>query len=74
VATTENVSHPPDLWIAESHSLKGAPGERAWEDRRGVPRNSNRLIELADIALGLKEPSQRKKKASPRHPSDEPKD
>jgi hypothetical protein len=52
----------PDLWIAPNHSLKGAHGERAWENRRGGPPNSSRLIELADIALGLKKPSQRKRK------------
>jgi hypothetical protein len=55
----------PDLWIAPNHSLKGAHGERAWENRRGGPPNSSRLIELADIALGLKKPSQHKRKASP---------
>jgi hypothetical protein len=54
----------PDLWIAPNHSLKGAHGERAWENRRGGPPNSSRLIELADIALGFKKPSQRKKKPS----------
>lgn len=54
----------PDLWIAPNHSLKGAQGERAWENRQGGPPNSSRLIELADIALGLKKPSQRKKKPS----------
>ena len=52
----------PDLWIAPNHSLKGAHGERAWENRQGGPPNSSRYIELADIALGLKKPSQRNKR------------
>jgi hypothetical protein len=54
----------PGLWIAPNHSLKGAHGERAWENRRGGPPNSSRYIELADIALGLKDPSPRKRKPS----------
>jgi hypothetical protein len=52
----------PDLWIAPHHSLKGANGERAWENRRGGPPNSSRFIELADIALGLKKPEPRPRK------------
>jgi hypothetical protein len=54
----------PGLWIAPNHSLKGAHGERAWENRLGGPPNSSRYIELADIALGLKKPSQRRMKPS----------
>lgn len=54
---------PPDgLWIAPKYSLKGPAGERAWENRPGGPPNSSRLLELADIALGLKKPSPKKKK------------
>jgi hypothetical protein len=52
----------PGLWIAPHHSLKGANGERAWENRRGGPPNSSRFIELADIALGLKKPAPRRRK------------
>lgn len=45
---------PPDgLWIAPKYSLKGPAGERAWDNRPGGPPNSTRLLELADIALGL---------------------
>lgn len=52
------------LWIAPRYSLKGPTGERAWENRPGGPPNSSRLLELADIALGLKKPSLRKPKHS----------
>lgn len=52
-----------DLWIAPRHSLKGN-GERGWESRSGAP-NSSRLLELADIALGVKKPAGRKKRTSP---------
>lgn len=52
----------PGLWIAPHHSLKGTNGERAWENRRGGPPNSSRLMELADIALALKKPAPRARK------------
>lgn len=52
------------LWIAPRYSLKGANGERGWDNHLGGPPNSRRLLELADIALGLKKPAQ-KEKAGP---------
>jgi hypothetical protein len=52
-----------DLWIAPRHSLK--TGERAWENRPGGAPNSSRLLELADIALGVKKPATRKKRTPP---------
>jgi|SRR5215472_2115639 len=53
-----------DLWIAPRYSLKGSSGERAWENRPGGPPNSSRFLELADIALGIKKPGVKKKKAA----------
>jgi hypothetical protein len=53
-----------DLWIAPRYSLKGPAGERAWENRPGGAPNSSRFLELADIALGIKKPSMKKKKTS----------
>jgi hypothetical protein len=53
-----------DLWIAPRYSLKGPAGERAWENRPGGAPNSSRFLELADIALGTKKPSPKKKKTS----------
>jgi hypothetical protein len=50
-----------ELWIAPRYSLKGANGERAWENRPGGPPNGQRMLELADIALGLKKPEPTKK-------------
>ena len=55
-------SSPDGLWIAPKYSLKGPAGERAWENRPGGPPNSGRLLELADIALGLKKPSPKRRK------------
>lgn len=46
-----------DLWIAPRYSMKGPAGERAWENRLGGVPNSSRLLELADIALGLQKPT-----------------
>ncbi|HZD94235.1 MAG TPA: hypothetical protein VE133_08275 [Candidatus Sulfotelmatobacter sp.] len=54
-----------DLWIAPRYSLKGPAGERAWENRLGGAPNSSRFLELADIALGTKKPSVKKKKTAP---------
>ena len=42
-----------DLWIAPRSNLKGENSDRAWNDRRAAPTHS-RLLELADIALGVK--------------------
>jgi hypothetical protein len=52
-----------DLWIAPKSNLKGDNGDRAWNDRTGAPTGS-RLLELADIALGLKKPEPFKKRHS----------
>jgi hypothetical protein len=57
-------SSPDGLWVAPRYSLKGPAGERAWENRAGGPPNSSRLLELAEIALGLKKPIPKKKKKS----------
>jgi hypothetical protein len=50
-----------ELWIAPRYSLKGPAGERAWENRPGGIPSNNRYLELADIALGLKKPTPKKK-------------
>ena len=50
-----------ELWIAPRYSLKGAQGERAWDNRPGGPPNSQRMLEMADIALGLRKPAPKKK-------------
>lgn len=50
-----------DLWIAPKSNLKGDSGDRAWNDRGAIPTGS-RLLELADIALGLKKPEPPKKR------------
>lgn len=52
-----------DLWIAPKSNLKGDAGDRAWNDRLSTPTGS-RLLELADIALGLKKPEPPKKRRS----------
>ena len=56
-----------ELWIAPRYSLKGAHGARAWENRAGGPPNSERMLELADIALGLKKPAPKKKPRGSHH-------
>lgn len=49
------------VWIAPRYSLKGPAGDRAWEDRSGGPPSTNRFLELADIALGMKKPAFQRK-------------
>jgi hypothetical protein len=49
------------LWIAPRYSLKGPAGDRAWENRSGGAPSSNKFLELADIALGIKKPAPKKK-------------
>jgi hypothetical protein len=50
------------MWINPNSSLKGARGDRAWENRNGGIPSSSRYLELADIALGLKKPAQKTKR------------
>jgi hypothetical protein len=50
-----------ELWVSPRSLLKGPTGERAWENRVGGIPNTSRLLELADLALGLKKPEPSKK-------------
>jgi len=52
-----NAEVPSDLWVAQKFSLKGPAGERAWDTRTGGPPSNSRYLELADIALGVKQPA-----------------
>lgn len=51
-----------DLWLAPKSNFKSEPGYGAWRDRNVAP--SSRLLELADIALGFRKPSQYRKRRS----------
>ena len=53
-----------DLWVAPRYSLKGPNSERAYENRPGELPTSNRFLELADVALGLKKPAKKKRAAA----------
>lgn len=50
-----------EMWINPKSNIKGDRGNRAFDDRLGVP-SSARYLELADYALGLKKPAPKKKK------------
>ena len=60
----KNTALDNGLWIAPRFSLKGPNGERAYENRPGGVPTSNRFLELADIALGLRKPHKKKKAAA----------
>lgn len=54
-----------DLWINPRSNLRGPEGDRAWNNQGNIsPSNGARFLELADIALGLKKPSVKKKKGA----------
>lgn len=54
-----------DLWISPRSNLRGPEGNRAWDNQGNIsPSSGSRFLELADIALGIKKPIMKKKKAS----------
>jgi hypothetical protein len=64
---TSHANDDNELWMAPRYSLKGPQGERAWDTRSGGPPHSSRFLELADIALGLKKPTPKKKNKHFKH-------
>ncbi len=61
--TSKDADLSNEMWINPKSNIKGDRGNRAFDDRLGVP-SSARYLELADYALGLKKPVVRKKKAA----------
>ncbi len=57
---SKNGANEEALWVAPRYSMKGPAGERVWENRPGGPPSTSRYLELADIALGLRQPARRK--------------
>ena len=57
----KNAYRKGDLWIAPSFSLKQTT-RSGWELPKGEPPASNKFLELADFALGLKMPEKHKRK------------
>ena len=54
-----------DLWINPRSNLRGPEGSRAWDNGGNItPSSGSRFLELADIALGIKKPTAKKKKAA----------
>lgn len=62
LSSNDNGCPSEDLWINPKSNLKGARGERTWENRSGDIPNSARFLELADVALGVKKPDVPKRK------------
>jgi len=61
---SERPSVKNDLWIAPSHSLKWPPPKIGWERRPNEPPRSNKILELADIALNKRSLPTPKKRRS----------
>jgi hypothetical protein len=57
----EKGSPTEGLWIAPRNSLKGPTVKREWENLPDDRPSNNRFLELADIALGVKEPIPKKR-------------
>ena len=53
-----------DLWIAPAFSFKRTVLQSDWKPHGVEPSESNRFLELADIALGLSTTERRKRKAT----------
>jgi hypothetical protein len=53
----------PEVWVNPKSNLKGARGDRGFDNRFG-DASAARILELADIALGLKKPQPKKKRAA----------
>lgn len=54
---TSNVDLSKDLWISPHLNLRGRDGNRGWERTGYLPPGAGtRLLELADVALGIKKP------------------
>ena len=49
-----NTYRKNQLWIASSSSMKPKAHQSDWRLHRSDPDESNKYLELADIALGLK--------------------
>ena len=62
-ANGKNTYRKGDLWIAPSLSLTTKTHQSDWKLGRGEPNESNRYLELADVALGLA-PAKHKTKRS----------
>jgi hypothetical protein len=58
----KNGDSSDEMWINPNFNLKGARGDRAWENRIGGPPSSSRFLEFADIALGIKKPAGKMKR------------
>jgi hypothetical protein len=54
-----------DLWINPRLNMRGADGNRAWDNSGNIdPTSGARFLELADVALGLKKPTPKTKKSA----------
>jgi len=58
----KNTYNKDELRIAPSSSLKRPMLQSDWRLPRVEPPESNRILELADVALGLSTPARRKRK------------
>ena len=60
----EKTYNKDDLWIAPRLSFKRNVIQSDWKLSRTEPSESNRFLELADVAFGLRTTERRKRKAT----------
>ena len=54
-----------EMWINPRSQFRGTDGDRAWDNAGNIsPQSGERFLELADIALGVKKPAAKRKKAA----------
>jgi len=56
----------PGLWVRPNFSLNKNRREISWTGGNGCSADSPRMLELADIALGMRKPH-KKKRITPMH-------
>ena len=62
--STKILDPAKDMWINPRSNIRGPEEDRAWDNRGNLTSSGGaRFLELADIALGLKKPTLKKKKA-----------
>jgi hypothetical protein len=61
VLPADRLPHPEDLWVRPNYNLRQE--SQRTNEANITPESGQRLLELADVALGLKKPGPTKRKS-----------